>query len=584
MLVLMDGTPVALDMYGYSATYFTPPAPLMEEIQVIAGGGALIYGPQASAAINYKTPQLKKDMPTSGRLNLSYGSYNLLSSVNSVSGSKGRTSYWLGYYRKQGDGYQKKNADFSADNLMAKTNTFFDNNLILKFGLQGYHSDFGMPGAMTREVGPDLNTWDDDGDNRTATKEFDRLKVSRAQLTVGAEKKLSSSTVLESQLWFTAYKRYSKTQNGVSFGSFPTGAAADTNAIVDRRAYGANGEIRLKHDYELKENKHSLSMGYLSYNNNAPITNQTGAAEDSNSGVTTARTDQDVRVSAVFAENTFNFGKLSVVPGVRYENITMEADKRTTGLQNQETYNVLLGGLGLSYFVTENAQVFANVSQGFKPLSFSNVLEQGSPQTIADDDIKPSFNNFYEIGIRGEQEKIDWDFSAYLIQRQNIVSQTTSGANTILTNGGAAEYRGVETAVTLKKVVDAGSKGEGDLYFNANFQNANFKRGDLKNKTPSYVPSALLKYGVIYRLQDHLRVSLLGTFVNEHYGADDHAANSKIPSYMLYDLLGEYNLSKNWSINGAINNLLDEHYFARIQGGIIPTMGRNAYVGANYKF
>ena len=76
----------------------------------------------------------------------------------------------------------------------------------------------------------------------------------------------------------------------------------------------------------------------------------------------------------------------------------------------------------------------------------------------------------------------------------------------------------------------------------------------------------------------------MGTFVNEHFADDTHTANRKIPSYALYDFLFEYNFTKNWSANGAVNNILDRQYYSRILAGILPNMGRNAYLGASYSF
>ena len=84
LLILQDGLPVAVDMYGQPGNYYSPPAPLMDSLNVIAGGGALMYGPQPGGAINYVTPKLTKDMKTSGKLNAAAGSYDLFSSVNTI--------------------------------------------------------------------------------------------------------------------------------------------------------------------------------------------------------------------------------------------------------------------------------------------------------------------------------------------------------------------------------------------------------------------------------------------------------------------------------------------------------------------
>lgn len=580
LMILQDGLPVAVDMYGQPGNYYSPPAPLVETLNVIAGGGALMYGPQPGGAINYVTPKLKKDIETSGKLNAAYGSYDLISTVNLLQGSVGNTSYYGGYYRKQGKGYFKENSDFEADYVQLKTNTFLENKTMFKSSINLYDSDFGMAGGQSIQRGANLNTWS--GSNRNATRKHDRLRIARAQLMLGLEKQIGDKTFIDTQIWGTAYKRYNKTQTGSGFGQIPT---ANTNTINDIRSYGYNGEVRVSHEYDMNGNTNRFSGGYLTYNTDSPTHAMAGAAADSNSGRTTGRSDRTTRTQAVFLENNFNFGNFSVVPGVRYENITLSNENRTSGLNRSETYNVIVGGVGASYNFSDSTQGFLNISQGFKPIGYGDVLNQANPNYIVEGDIKPSYNYFYEAGLRGESSKLSWDSSVYLIQRQNLMVSRASGPNTILSNGSSAQYRGVESSFTLKDILKNDSQKILDFYVNFNFNNAKFHGGPTKGKTPAYVPALLVKYGFIYKHTDKLHASLLNTWVREHYANDAHNSDFKIPSYSVTDLLVEYSLSKSWSVNGALNNLLDEDYYARIQAtGIQPTMGRNYYAGINYKF
>ncbi len=576
LLILQDGIPLAIDMYGAAGYYYTPPTQLMEEIQVLAGGGALMYGPQPGGAINYVSPRLSQDMPTTGSVNIAGGSYNLMSTVNMIKGSSGKTSYWGGYYRKQGDGYMRKNADFAADHLQFKTNTYLEGNTIFKTSFQGYNSDFGVPGGQAFSGQANGNAWT--GNNRKATKLNDRLKVARSQVLVGIEKKLSSATTIETSLWGVFYKRFSKTQTGGNNGAFPT---VDTNVINDVKSYAVNAEARLAHEWQLGENQNTLSIGALTYNNNSPTHVMAGSAGDSNSGATTARNIRTTRTNAIFFENKFTFGKLAVVPGLRYENIIMTSENRTSGVKRNEVYNVFLGGLGSSYSFNENIQAFANFSQGFKPISFADVLNQSNPTFTVNGDIKPSYNYFYEAGLRGEATKFNWDTSAFVIHRQNIVS--TSG--TVLSNGSSVRYHGIEASLTIKDILNSKNVHELDLYANGIYNQAQFRRGALKGETPAYVPAAILKYGLIYRMQDKIKASFMGNWVREHFADDAHSRNRKIPSYSVYDLLAEYSFTKSLSMNGAINNILDHEYYARVNAtGILPAMGRNFYAGVTYRF
>jgi Fe(3+) dicitrate transport protein len=306
-----------------------------------------------------------------------------------------------------------------------------------------------------------------------------------------------------------------------------------------------------------------------------------GAGADSNSGATTTRNERHTRTNAVFAENRFSFGNFALVPGIRYENIVMSTRNRTDDLARTEVYNVLLGGIGSSYSFNDNVQAYANVSQGFKPISFGDVLNQANPTYTVNGDIKPSYNYFYEAGLRGETPRISWDTSAFVIHRQNIVA--TSG--TVLSNGSSVRYHGAEASMTLKDVLHSKNANELDVYANGIYNQASFQRGKLKGNTPAYVPAVIIKYGLIYRRQDKIKASLLANWVREHFADDTHSDNRKIPSYSIFDFLAEYSFSKSFSMNGAINNILDNRYYTRVNAtGILPSMGRNYYAGVTYRF
>lgn len=576
ILILQDDLPTSMDMYGQADNYFTPPAPLMEEIQVISGGGALLFGPQVGGVVNFISPALKEKQFFSGRVNFAVGSYNLKSTVNQMKGSSGRTAYSAGYYRKQGDGYQRHNADFHADHVQLKSATYLENQTIFKSAFQGFNADYGMPGGMALAKAPGFNTWGKD--NREATRRYNRLRLSRTLMMFGLEKKLNERTSIDSQIWASAYRKYNKTQRGSGFGKIPTGT---NNSINTSQAYGLNALLRLKHDY----NSHTLTVGYLTYNTQAPSVDEIGERPDANHGEITSRVNGQTRAQALFVENRFVLNRWQLVPGLRMENMTLASRNRDiandTNIDRSDSYNVALFGFGASYDLSDRSQFYINASQGFKPVSYEQVISQGNPNYTVEGDIRPSYNYFYESGLRLETDKWRGDASVYVIHRQNILASSDN----VLSNGTSARYHGLDVSMTLKDLMNSKTKNVLDVYLNANLMNAQFLRGDFEGKTPGHAPSALVKYGVIFRDEAHWHVSLMSTFVNEHYSDDAHTDDYFVPSYTLYDLLAEYRYNIHLSFNAAINNLLDREYYARVMPtGVMPTMGRNAYAGMTYHF
>jgi Fe(3+) dicitrate transport protein len=81
-------------------------------------------------------------------------------------------------------------------------------------------------------------------------------------------------------------------------------------------------------------------------------------------------------------------------------------------------------------------------------------------------------------------------------------------------------------------------------------------------------------------------VSLLGTFVDDHFGDDGNTAAFQVPAYMTWDLTAEFKVYKDAvSVVAGVNNLFNEDYYSRIRGdGIDPAYGRNFYLGVSVKF
>lgn len=581
ILMLQDGIPVAADMYGYPAHYFSPALPMMEKVQFIRGGASLLFGPQPGGALNYHSIPLNRNSKTHGQVGLTGGSYNLLTTNNALYGSKDNRSYGIEYHRRQGDGLQRENADFYADYLQARQHHYLE-NYVLKYAFNGYNSDHGNPGGFAKASGTNLNTYG--GDQRKATREHDRLKVSRAQLSGVLEKKIDATSQISLSLWGTAYRRYSKTQNGGGFGSFPTGT---TNAIVTQNYYGYNADIRYLKNY----GEHTFSAGYLNYNLLSPYVGETGEAVDSNHGTVTKRLERETHTNSLYAENRFGFGKLLVTPGIRIENIRQTIDERkntsATDLRNEDhTENVPLLGLGASYHVTDASQIYANVSEAYKPVTY----QESVPLTTAtiSEDIDPSKILTYELGYRGQTAKLNWDASLFYIRYENKFGLVGSGTTAVYQNTGAGTSKGVDLATELKlSEFSSALKSYGDfnLYGNIEVLNAQFTRGPLKDKTPQYAPNTLTRTGLIYNKENKFKAAFMGVMVSRHYGDDGNTDNFEIPSYVVFDLTADWKFHKNWLANAGINNLLDRDYYSRVRtDGIAWAMGRNVYLGATYQF
>jgi Fe(3+) dicitrate transport protein len=89
----------------------------------------------------------------------------------------------------------------------------------------------------------------------------------------------------------------------------------------------------------------------------------------------------------------------------------------------------------------------------------------------------------------------------------------------------------------------------------------------------------------MYKFKDRVKVSFLGTFVDDHFATDDEAPARAIPGYMTWDLTAEVKVTKNFTAMAGLNNVFDESYYSRVRSdGIDPAYGRNFYLGGTIQF
>jgi Fe(3+) dicitrate transport protein len=139
-------------------------------------------------------------------------------------------------------------------------------------------------------------------------------------------------------------------------------------------------------------------------------------------------------------------------------------------------------------------------------------------------------------------------------------------------------------SITGSKVSDY--LGEINLFWNAQFLNAEFTEGPVDGKTPQYAPDYVMRTGATYKFDDRYKLAFTGTFVADHYADDANTANRYIPSYKVWDLTAEAEIVRSrLSLVAGINNIFDENYYARVRSnGIDPGLPRNVYGGLVLKF
>jgi Fe(3+) dicitrate transport protein len=321
---------------------------------------------------------------------------------------------------------------------------------------------------------------------------------------------------------------------------------------------------------------------------------------------------------AVFAEHLFKIGKrLSITPGARYEIIDNRGEgyyRITAGNENKITTEsrsrqLLLLGTGLEFKTSDHTNIYANFTQNYRPVTFSELTPSGTTDII-DPNLKDAFGYNIDGGYRGTLKNvISFDIGGFYLLYNNRIGTITQNGSLFRTNIGASVSQGLESYLevdVLGLATGNGKFGHLNLYASYSYINAEYTRWDnpaivndpqktLVGKKVEYVPQQTQRYGVTY-----IYKTVSATFQLNHIDAvytdalnteksNASATIGKIPAYTIMDASITCGFMKNYNIKAGVNNLANVNYFTRRAGGypgpgLMPGNGRTAFFSIGAKF
>jgi Fe(3+) dicitrate transport protein len=389
---------------------------------------------------------------------------------------------------------------------------------------------------------------------------------------------------------------------------------------VEREFFkSVTNELRFLTKYNLVGNKNTLAMGVRhAY---SFLKRQEGAEGSTGSNYDlTQYSEWPVNLDfyttniAPFVENTFAFGKkFSVTPGVRFEYLSTTVNGYTENedadsdvnpyiySRNQtRTRTFLMGGVGLQYKFNERNNFYANYSQSYRPVTYSDLTPFGSVARI-DPNLKDAYADNADIGFRGMfKDILNYDLSVFYINYKNRIGYVLRTEDTLTyllrTNTGASEHKGVEAYVELNLhnlLFPSRNIGKISIYNSFAYVNARYVQGDYAANWVEYAPQNINRTGLNYsfkgfsaNIQYSYQSMAYGDASNTEYSPD--ALIGKIPAYSLVDVSASYKFKK-YQLKMGVNNAGDKKYFTlrtpEYPGpGIIPSNGRMIYAGLSATF
>jgi Fe(3+) dicitrate transport protein len=630
MQVLEDGISLKNEQFGFPETHYTPILDAVERIELIRAGAALQYGCQPGGALNFVMKMPRLDAPFHFTTRNVFGSYGYYRNYTEVDGTVGPFGYYLYYDHRQQDGFREANSDYELNNGSSRLvwDVTKDSQFILT--LDFYDENHGEPGGMRRreEVNPPNSVFVEDGFTQTS-RFFDRFRLERYYAILEYQKFFSERTELEIKAFGGYLSRWSKRQRGGGFGTLPSGPDASTNSIQLREAWTEGVDARVRHDYDLFNNVSTIAGGIYFYHALQDRTDERGFTPDAESGMLRNLNTGETWDGAIFAENRFHFGRLSIVPGMRLEFLNQSLDeqlnvaKTSDGepLANQSDFNfVPLFGLGVGYTVVEGeplsvastpvaggkgaeskevvsqtvtgfgpprVELYGTVSQAYRPITYGELVPTGA-SSVVNGDLKEGKALQFEYGVRGKPfPYLNFDVGGFYFTFDDQIGEVIlPNGFTSTENVGDARYIGFEAATELDilSLINGGAPspyGNLTLYGNVTLLDAEFTAGPNDGKTPAYAPKYQVKTGAIYSYKNTFKMALLGTLVDDEFGDDGDSFEGFIPAYNVWDLTAEFRFWKGRAgVFAGIRNVFDESYWGEVrEEGIMPALPRNYYGG-----
>ncbi len=616
--LMEDGVPLSPAPYAAPAAYYFPMTTRMVGVEVIKGASSIRFGPQTiGGAINLLTRRIPNE-DTIAETKLSYGAFNTVK-VHAFTGHGADRWGILGEVAQiSSSGFKDIDgggaSGFVRTDAMVKGrwNTDRSESVFGEFQLK---AGYGRERSHETYLGLSAPDFKAAPDRRYSISKDDLMQWNRQQLSLRfrllAGQNFDFSTVVYHHKLERDWEKVNGFDDGTSIGDLlytnpetlkPAAylavlqGRADSSVDEDRILKGSNdrslantgvsntGHWRIATD--IFENE--LEFG-LRWHTDDVMRLHTQQAFDVRDGrliqsdglvETTLNSHTSATAIALHLHDDFRIGKLSLLPGIRHERISTQAE-------NEETHSIWLPGMGLYFQALDWLGLLAGANKGFSPIP---------PGSEADAVPETAWN--YESGLRLNAGEAHAELVGFFSDYANITGQCTlSGGCTDAQldtqhNGGSATVAGIETSAGHIFNIGAGWRlGLDAAYaltqaqFGSNFssdfpQFGMVTAGDALPYVPTHQGSAALRFE---HDRGHLSTRVSGRSAMRNQ-AGTNTEDQPIDPSMSLDVATEFRCFEHLSATASVTNLTNHRTIASWRPyGARPTAPRIWTIGLKAK-
>lgn len=608
-----NGYDISADALGYPESYYTPPAQALQRIEVVRGAASLQYGTQFGGLLNFVFKEGPSDQKIEFTTENTYGSFGQFNSFNSIGGTVGDVNYYGFYQYKRGDGW-RPNAGFEQHTAFGKIEWQPTERLAIRAEYTHMNYLAQQPGGLV-----DFEFLQDPRQSKRARNWF---SVDWNLAALNLDYRFSSRTRLNIRNFLLSAQRDALGELGPINRPDPL---RERDLIVG--AYDNFGsEARLLHQYKTNNLLSTLVVGgryYQGFTQNRQGDASDGAGPDfrflNPEDLEQSNYEFPSRNVSVFAENLLHLTpRLSLTPGFRFEYIRTASDgyykqrvfaggelifERRLEDQQLNERSLVLAGLGIGYQLQPEVELYANYSQNYRAINFSD-LAVVNPNVVIDSALTDERGFNADIGIRGDvlDGRLRFDASAFYLRYNDriglaeitvpdpIVIERLTAFRTNIGDAGIAGLEAFLEADLWKLLVNPKSEWSVLVFLNCSYLRGRYISGQRQfvGNSVELIPPVTLKTGLTLR-KGGFAANYLLSYVQAHFSDAtnakmvSNATRGRIPSYTVMDLSLSYEWRR-YRLQGGVNNLADAAYFTRRATGypgpgIIPAVPRRLYLG-----
>lgn len=587
-LVLEDGVPVQPGLFVGNSRYYNPRVQRMEGVEILKGAASLRYGPNTiGGVINFLTRTPEDGLSLSARV----GSWDTYEGTVELGASNrsGDARFGLIATRSESDGFMDKGYDMT--DVMLKTGLAIGDFQSIGFKLAHYKNNANI---SYRGIFPDAFA----AGARFNPAPDDFFLTGRTSFDVNhawqINDRASLSTLVYASQTYRDYWRFA-TVGGAATTTSPEGytvwnygnnvngnnrdftrVGIETRLNLQHAAFGIGNEAEIGLRL-MQEDMKDVTVLAVRGRPRTPDAGRGGVSQD--------RLDSGDSL-ALFAQNRFDLSEqLSVTAGLRVESYEQSRkNRRSTAPADRFSNTEVMPGLGATYVVNPSVQVFGSVYRAFAPPLVGSVLGAADTPTEAEKSVN------IEFGLRGSHGALSYSATVFQMDFSNQVDPGVSGIRA--PNEGSALHQGFEGALGLQ--LGNGFSLEGNYTWIPKAEYREDRPGEaLKGNRLAYAPEHMANLALAYQ-SGALKAALLFNHVGEQFGdglntrayttTSTGTWGGLIPSYSTTDLTASYAFNDNFSVSGAVKNLLDKDYVAGLRQGLYIGPERSFELGMRYRF